>query len=413
MRLIGLCDVNAMFASCAIAEDPSLAGRPVIVAGGPGDRRSIVLTASYEARAFGVETAMPVGAALRLCPQATLVPPDHDLYRRYSQRLFTVLMEFTPVVAPVSIDEAYIDLTGCPGLEEGPEALGRRIRARVRAQTSLTVSLGLSDGRWAAKMAANLAKREPSGVLHLGPEDLRTRVWPLPIGAFHGVGPRTAVICEGIGIRTIGDLALAPDAQIRPLGRQGRELRRLAQGIDHSPVAQEAAAKSISHELTFPSDLATARDVEPVLLGLADQVAHRLRGEGYAARSVTLRVRSHLFQDFSRQLTRQEPMGRLDELHAAARRLLPKLPQGAFPARLVGLSATNLEPRALTGGTLFPDAAEERRERLAQTVQTLKERFGEDAVLPLGTVRSAVRPSYDRRRHGSSFGRHRAPDDAE
>lgn len=409
MRVVALCDVNAMFASCAVAEDPSLLGKPVLVAGDPADRRSIVLTASYEARAFGVTTAMPVRAALRLCPQALLVAPDHDLYRRYSQRLFSVLQEFTPVVAPVSIDEAYLDLTGCPGLEDGPEPLAHRIRHTVREKTGLTVSLGISDGRWPAKMAACLAKREPTGVLHLGPGDLHRLIWPLPIRAFHGVGPRTAERLEALSIRTIGALAGADDTRLRTLGRQGRALRLLAQGVDPSPVAEESAVKSISHELTFAHDLERPDDIRPVLLGLCDQVAHRLRREGYEAVSVTLRVRNREFVDFSRQLTLAAPAQRTDLLHRATQTLLGRFPAAAFPARLVGVAAGRLAPAASTSQTLFPDADDLRRERLADAVVMLKEKFGEDAVLPLGTVRSAAHPSYDRRRHGSSFGRHRAP----
>lgn len=411
MRVVALCDVNAMFASCAVAEDASLRGRPVIVSGDPSDRRSIVLTASYEARAYGVQTAMPLRGALRLCPSAVLVAPDHDLYRRYSRRLFEVLQEFTPVVAPVSIDEAYLDLTGCPGLREGPRALALRIRARVLEETQLTVSLGVADGRWPAKMAANLAKRDPAGVVCLGPKDLEQRIWPLPVRTFHGVGPKTAERLEGLSIHTIGDLAQADDARLRALGGQGKAMRLLARGIDPSPVTDNAPVKSISHELTFANDIARPDDLRPVLLGLCDQVAYRLSRGGHAAQTVTLRVRNRDFLDFSRQLTLPEPRHRTDALHGAVLRLLGRMPKEAFPARLVGVAAGAISDLRQSTRSLFPDEAEMRRERLADTVHMLKEKFGEDAVLPLGTVKSPVRQSYDRRRHGSSFGRHNAPKD--
>lgn len=392
-----------MFASCAALEDPALQGRPVLVAGNPGDRRSIVLTASYEARAFGVRTAMPIGMALRICPAARIVPPDHALYRRYSRRMFDVLQEFTPIVAPVSIDEAFLDLTGCPGLAQGPHALGAQIRARVREAVGLTVSVGLAPGRWLAKMAADLAKRRDGGVLLLTLGDLRREIWPLPVEAFYGVGPKTAERLRSLQIATIGDIAHSP--AISSLGRQGEELRRLALGDDPSPVEAESPAKSISHELTFSRDARTPEDLRGVLLGLSDQVAYRLRRAGLFAGTVTLRIKSSRFQSYTRQSPVVPSTQRVEPIFAAALELLPRMPRAAFPARLAGVAAGALAEGNLQPPPLFPDPETERRERLANTVTDLRTRYGEGAVLPAGTLRSAAEDSYDRRRHGTSFGK--------
>lgn len=400
MGLIALCDVNAMFASCAALEDPSLQGLPVLVAGDPKDRRSIVLTASYEARAFGVRTAMPVGMALRLCPGARIVPPDHALYRRYSRRLFQTLEEFTPIVAPVSIDEAFLDLTGCPGAEE-PAELGARIRARVLEATGLRVGVGLAPGRWLAKMAADLAKGRPGGVLALGLQDLAREIWPLPVESFYGVGPKTAARLRGLGIRTIGQLARSQ--ALHALGRQGEELRRLALGDDPSPVEDDGAAKSISHELTFSRDIARPDELHGILLGLSDQVAYRLRRAGLSAGSVTLRLKNARFQNFTRQAGLPAPTQRYDMLFAQALALLPRMPQAAFPARLAGVGAGALVEAGAQAPALFQDPQTERRERLQSAVTALRARYGEGAVLPAETLGSAVEESYDRRRHGTSF----------
>jgi DNA polymerase-4 len=403
MALIALCDVNAMFASCAALEDPSLRGEPVLVAGDPGDRRSIVLTASYEARAFGVRTAMPVGMALRLCPAARVVPPDHALYRRYSRRLFEVLQEFTPVVAPVSIDEAFLDLTGCPGVADGPVALGTAIRARVLDAVGLTVAVGLAPGRWLAKMAADIAKRRPSGVLELGIADLGREIWPLPVEAFYGVGPKTAQRLRDLGIATIGEIVKSP--HISTLGRQGEELRRLARGEDASRVEAEGPAKSISHELTFGQDIREPQELRGVLLGLSDQVAYRLRRAGLYAGTVTLRLKNSRFESVTRQAPLPSPSQHSDALFSCALALLDRMPRAAFPTRLAGVGAGSLSEAAAQPPSLFPDAEAERREKLADAVTALRMRYGEGAVLPAETLGSAAEESYDRRRHGTSFGK--------
>ncbi len=384
IALFALVDVNAMFASCAAAEDPSLRGLALVVAGDPSDRRSIVLTASYEARAWGVRTAMPVREALRLCPQVRIVPPDRQLYERYSRRLFEVLHDFTPVVRPVSIDEGYLDLTGCPGLAKGPLPLAAQIRRTVQERTGLLVSIGLAEGPWLAKMAADLAKKRSEGILLLRPEDVPDIVWPLAVEAFHGIGPKTAAKLRGLGIGTIGDIARAEPKVLEAFGVHGRRMRQLAMGEDRGGLPEETGPVSISHEETFAQDIQDRRQLHPILVAICDRVGERLRREGYVAKGLGLRLRNREFRDFSRQGPLRAPSARAEDLRQEAEALLARMPAAAFPCRLLGVTAHSLERAAAAAPELFPDGDAERRDRLWHAVTAVRQRFGPDAVKPLG-----------------------------
>ena len=389
--MFALVDVNAMFASCAAAEDPSLKGLPLVVAGDPSDRRSIVLTASYEARAYGVRTAMPVREALRLCPRVRVVAPDRALYERYSRRLFEVLGDFTPLVRPVSIDEAYLDLTGCPGLAAGPLQLAAEIRCTVEERTGLLVSIGLAEGPWLAKMAADLAKKRPEGVLLLLRQDVREVLWPLSVDAFHGVGPKTAAKLRDLGIRTIADIAQADPKVLAGFGVQGGRMRRLALGDDHGSLPESGEPVSLSHEETFARDIPGPAELQPFLVAICDRVAERLRREGYVAGGLGLRLRNAAFRDFSRQGRLPAPSARAEDLRKEAEALLARMPGGAFPCRLVGVAAHALESVQAAPPELFPDDDAQRRDQLWQAVTAVRRRFGPDAVRPLGAEVSLPR----------------------
>jgi len=393
-----------MFAACAVAEDPSLRGKPLIVAGDPEDRRSIVLTASYEARPLGVHTAMPLREALRLAPKAVIVPPDHALYRRYHKRLMETLRGFTPLVEEVSIDEAYLDVAGTPGLEEGVESLARHIRDKVRDACSLTVSLGVSSTRFLAKMAANLAKDRPGGIVVLGPEDASRVLGPLPIGAFHGIGKRTEERLVARGVSRISDLERVGEAGLRTfLGEVGPAFLADLHGRGSARVAAEATdAKSISHEMTFARDVVRREDLLPILLALSDQVAWRLRAERMAARTVGMRIRHRTFTDHSRQMSVPKGVFLTEELYGAAAGLLDRMPEAAFPCRLASVAASKLTPIPSERWALFPSSPS-RGEALARTVDRLRRRFGQAAVMPAGVLGSPGEDLYDRALHGSSF----------
>ncbi len=387
-----------MFASCAAAEDPSLRGLPLVVAGDPGDRRSIVLTASYEARSFGVHTAMPVREALRLCPHVRIVPPDRALYERYSRQLFDVLRDFTPVVRPVSIDEAYLDLAGCPGLAAGPLQLASVIRRTVAERTGLQVSIGLAEGPWLAKMAADLAKKRPDGVLLLLARDIPEFVWPLGVEAFHGIGPKTAAKLRQLGIRTIGDIAHADPAAFSGFGAYGRRMRDLALGTDREGLPEDGPPVSISSEETFARDILAPEALHPHLVAICDRVAERLRGEGYVAGGLGLRLRNSDFRDYSRQGRLPAPSARAEDLRSEAQALLRRMPATAFPCRLLGIAAHRLVRVDARPPELFPDDAAQRRDQLWQAVTEVRRRFGADAVRPLGGQSARPRkPSRDTR----------------
>jgi DNA polymerase-4 len=374
-------DANAFFAAVHQAEDPGLRGRPVLVAGDPGRRHGIVLTASYEARAVGARTAMPLGQALRLCPQAVVVRPDHRLYLAYSARLRDILHAVSPDVEAFSIDEAWCEVTGVLHLWGGdPLAIARHIKARARGELGLPVSVGISDSKLLSKMASELQK--PDGLTWLRREDVPARLWGRPAGELFGVGPRTAAKLAELGIHTIGDLAAYPvEVLVRRFGRVGAAMHEHANGRDQDPVAPLSMAdtRSIGHETTLSRDLAAPGDLEPVLLALAVQVAARLRAAGVRARTVQLKLRDAQMKVHTRSRTLPAATDLDADLYQAARALLAERWQAGRAVRLVGISASGLE--AGIQPSLLPDPAAERR-RLHAVLDQVRGRFGERAILP-------------------------------
>lgn len=403
-KTICLVDVNAMFASCAVIADPALAAKPLAVAIDPSDRRSIVLTASYEARDRGVRTAMPLGQALALCPELVVVPPDHALYRRTQQAMGTLLERFTPLVEWVSIDEAFFDLAGCPILAEGAVAACAEIRRATRTELGLPVSIGVSTTRFLAKMASHLAKREPTGVFQLQPAQVPRVLHPLPIEACHGIGPKTAERLRAFSILTIGQLAaVAPHQLTSLIGQVGATFQAELRGEGPSAVkAVSRPAKSISHELTFAQDIAGPDDLRPILLALADQVASRLRRSGLAGSKVALTVRDRTFSSHDRQLTARHPVFLTEDIFRYVLTLLTRFPPSIFPCRLAGVSVAGLAPMAPLPATLFDDPGQAKR-ALAAALDQIRQRYGEDAMLWASTLGSAGQELYDSTRHGSSF----------
>ncbi len=401
---IFLVDVNAMFASCAALADPTLAGRPLVVAIDPADRRSIVLTASYEARAWGVRTAMPLGQALALCPELKVAAPDHQLYRQSQQAMGKVLRRYTPLVEWVSIDEAFLDLAGCPILGQGALIAASEMREVVRTELGLPVSIGISATRFLAKMASHLAKAAASGVFLLPVEQVPEHLYPLPIEAFHGIGPKTASRLSAFSITTIGDLARAPARQLAQLiGQLGSTFQAELRGEGPSAVEpSETEAKSISHELTFAHDIADPEELRPVLLALSDQVASRLRRAGLAGRQVTLTIRDRSFATHSRQLTAEQPLFLTEEIFPKVLTLLGRIPVGALPCRLAGVGVGGLQQMAPLPDTLFADRRQT-RQALAGALDQIRQRYGDDALLWASTLGSPGQELYDARQHGSSF----------
>jgi DNA polymerase IV len=379
-------DLDAFYASVEQLRRPELRGKPVIVggAGTPGER-GVVAAASYEARAFGVRSAMPISRARRLCPKGNFVPCDFRAYREASKSVFAILDRYSPVIEPIALDEAYLDLTGQDALMGAPDGVALRLRDEVKARCGLDLSIGVASCKLVAKVASEL--RKPRGLVVVQPGGEAAFLAPLPLGKLPGCGSATAVRLERIGVRTIADLASLPDPLLGELfGRYGRLLGAHARGIDPSPVLPPGDPKSISREVTFDRDLRDAGKVRETALALLQDVGQSLRAHGLSARTVVLKIRYQPFDTLSRQATLPYPTDRDDQLASALRQLLQTQLDPARAIRLIGAGVSNLEAGATQLSLL-----ETRSSRLAMLDEQLDElrgRYG-DHVIARG---AAARP---------------------
>jgi len=386
-REIAHVDMDAFYASVEQRDRPELRGRPVIVGADPRGR-GVVSAASYEARVFGVRSAMPIGKAARLCPHGVFVPVDMAKYARVSDEIMALLGEFSPLVEPVSVDEAFIDLTGTASLFGPARDAVRRIKARIRAETGLTASAGLAANKFIAKIASDL--RKPDGMVVVEPGAEAEFLAPLPIERLWGVGKATARSLAALGIATIGQLQRLPRATlVSRLGDHGAGLHELAFGRDDRAVTPWTAPKSMGAETTFERDTDDRTRLETTLRGQAERVARELRAGGVAASRVTLKLR---FADF-RTLTRSQTGDPTQDGLELYRRVMTLLAREALVqrVRLIGVSASTLGPPASGQlGLLDPNAV--RRERLARAVDGISERFGAGAIKPATLLRPGDRP---------------------
>ena len=370
-------DLDAFFVSMELLRRPELRGLPVVVAGGLGNR-GVVSTASYEARRFGVRSALPVSQARRLCPHAVFLETDFAYYAQASQRFHAILRDFTPVVEPAGADEAYLDVAGSEALFGPPEAIARTIRRRVHDEIGINASVGVSINKLVSKVASDAAKPDGLGVVPAGTE--AAFLAPRPIRDLPMVGKKTAEVLSGLGIHTIGDIARTPEsALVARFGAHGAELRARALGIFDAPVlAGRGEAKSISRETTFDVDEPDGDRLRAILRGQAERVAADLARQGKAGRTVTLKLRFPPFETISRSVTTGVAVELADDLHAAAVALFDRAwaEHDRRPVRLLGVGVSNLRERARQlrlGETLDAD-------RLQDTVAELRDRFGETAV---------------------------------
>jgi len=323
-RIIIHVDMDAFFAAVEQRESPALRGRPVVVGADPkgGRGRGVVSTCSYEAREFGIRSAMPISEAWRRCPDAVYLPVNGALYARESRRIRAILGSFTPDVEPVSIDEAFLDVTHSLHLfARTKRGLAERIQQRIADETGLTASLGVAPSKMVAKIASDLEK--PRGIVVVEPEEVEAFLRPLPVGRLWGVGEKTRAALEALGVRTIGDLAALPEGELsRRFGKQGEHLWKLACGIDDREVKEGEPAKSVGHEHTFPTDTADRRLIAATLTDLCEQVAQRLHHAGLRGRTVTLKLRFQDFTTLTRARTLDHPVADAATLYetASARR---------------------------------------------------------------------------------------------
>ena len=369
--------MDAFYASVEQRDQPDLRGRPVIVGADPKGR-GVVSAASYEARRFGVRSAMPISRAARLCPHAAFLPVDMAKYRAVSVQIMGILADFSPLVEPVSVDEAFIDLTGTESLFGSPLEAVRRIKQRIRDETQLTASAGLAANKFVAKVASDLQK--PDGLVAVAAGGEARFLAPLPVDLIWGVGRVTAKALGDLGLATIGRLQTMPRSVLaRRFGKHGEHLHDLAFGRDDRPVEPFGLPKSVGAEETFDADCTDAELFRTTLRAQAERVTAELREGGFAAARITLKLRLAPFETHTRSATGEPTQDGL-ELYRRARVLLER-ERVTRPVRLIGLSAGRLGPAGLGQLGLF-DPHAVRRERLARVVDRLTERFGEGAVIP-------------------------------
>jgi len=396
-RVILHLDMDAFYAAVEVRENPALQGKPLII--GHRGRRGVVSTCSYEARRFGVRSAMPSLTAERLCPQAEWLPGRMDLYVEVSRRIRKVLEDAAPIVEPVSIDEAFLDLTGVVAQGTGPmrgsggpittlpggRQVAARLKEMIRAGERLTASVGVAPNKFLAKVASDLEK--PDGLVVLPLEEVPARLWPLPVERLWGVGPKTAPRLKAAGLRTIGDLARRSVADLEALVGEswGGHLHALAHGLDDRPVETSREAKSISEERTYGDDLRDPDAIDRELLARAEGVARELRREGLVARTVHIKVRTGDFTTWTRAHTLPAPTDLAEILLGAARDLFRERIRLAHQGvRLIGVGVSGIEPAGApapgTQGGLFPDPAEERARRAARAADAVRDRLGDAAI---------------------------------
>lgn len=369
-------DCDSFYAAVEKRDDPSLADKPVIVGGG---RRGVVSTCCYIARISGVRSAMPMFKALALCPQAVVIKPNMEKYGRVGRQIRSMMLELTPLLQPVSIDEAFLDLSGTERLHQSPPALTlARFAARVERELALSVSVGLSYNRFLAKIASDLDK--PRGFAVIGQAEAADFLAPRPVGIFPGVGKITQERLAKGGIRTVADLQRLDAATLaQRFGDEGLRLYHLSRGEDRRKVQPERDTKSISAETTFNHDIAEPERLVPILLRLSEKVAHRLRQAGLAADGVTLKLKTADFK--LRTRARALPPTQLaSRIFEAGRELLLREADGRLRFRLIGIGATGLTSASEADHGSLVDTTVHRDRKVESAIDALRDKFGRDAV---------------------------------
>jgi DNA polymerase-4 len=370
-------DLDAFYANVEVQKDPSLEGKPVVV-GGTGSR-GVVASASYEARALGVRSAMPGVRARRLAPHAVFLPPDFEAYKAYSNRFREILLSYTPFVEPIALDEAFLDVGGATRLFGQPRRIGERIRADVLAELGFNCSVGVAPNKFLAKLASEASK--PDGIIVVPSAGVREFLDPLPVGALWGAGEKTVDVLHRLGIRTVAELAAVPVSVLsRVLGEaQSRHLSALSRGEDEREVVPYEAPKSISHEETFDRDLDDDGDILREILALSRAVGRRLREDGYSSRTVVLKVRMANFTTLTRSRTLPAPTDLASDINHVAAEMYRALPGARRRIRLLGVQAAGLIPAASRQLAMLADG---RWGDVERALDRVERRFGRSAALP-------------------------------
>lgn len=380
-------DMDAFFAAIEQHDNPDYRGKPVIVGGDPHSR-GVVSTCSYEARKFGVHSAMPLREALRRCPQGIFTPVRGWRYAEVSRMIMKIMNQYTPLVEPLSLDEAFLDLTGSEALFGPAEKIAAEIVERIKTEVGLSASAGLAPNKFLAKLASDLKK--PHGFVIITKDNMAEILEDLPVRKIWGVGPKTEAQLNGMGIRTIGMLRrMDPDLLFKKLGNTGLELYRLAYGLDERLVEPNEENKSVGHEITFQTDTADREFLAGVLLWLTEQVARRLRRNNLKGRVITVKIRDHNFKTLTKRVTLKEATDFEEEIYKEALYLAGNVQWGAGKVRLLGVSVSGFDKEESLQMGLFSELEQRPKDenlaKLHQTMDQLRDKFGE-GIVTKGTV---------------------------
>jgi DNA polymerase IV len=384
-KVVFLVDMNAFFISCEMTRNDSLVGTAAAVAGDPKKRSGIILAANYEARSCGVKTTMVLHEALRLCPKIILVPPDHHFYGQKSKEVMDLLSNYTPILEQNSIDEAWLDMTGCEGLFGSPVEAAKRIMAEIKDRLGLWCSIGIAENKFLAKMAAEMKK--PLGITELWEDDIPKKLWPLPVKEMYGIGSKTAEKLNRIGIKTIGDLAwFDKNLIVKTFGKWGTEICLHANGIDDSPVLARVAddMKSIGRSTTLPEDIADIEKAKLVLMELADDIGMTARSHNKKGHTVHITLKYFDFQVVTRQTTIPATCS-TKEIYQAGCHLLEQNWDRFHPVRLIGISLSGFYEDGSSGQLALFDQKEDnvkndKNKRIDKAMDQIRKKHGSETI---------------------------------
>lgn len=380
-KIIFHIDMNSFFASCEQVKNPALKNLPIAVVGDPSRRSGIVLAASYEAKAFGIKTTMPINQALKLLPSLTLVSSTFGLYSEMSDKVMKIFDMYTPIKEQVSIDEAFLDMTGSHLLFGEPLEAASKIMNQIQKELDLGCSIGISSNRLLAKMASDMKK--PMGVTLLFPDEIKTKLWPMKVGDLYGIGRKTVPKLYELGIKTIGDLANSePDMLVANFGeKSGRYMYEASNGRGSDVFHEEGsiAIKSVGNELTYSKDLITTQEIKNELLILADMVGYRLRHKLLKGRTLQLKIKYSDFDVITRSITFYEPTDSTDYIFEQAFQLMLDN-RGVKSIRLLGISMSNFDATVTQQLSLFEDNSQKSSNEVDKMVDKVREKFGFSAI---------------------------------
>jgi DNA polymerase IV len=382
-RVIFLVDMNAFFIGCEMTRSPELKGKPAAVAGDPKRRSGIILAANYEARKFGVKTTMVLHEAQKLCPGLLLVPPDHNFYKNKSQEVMKILSRYSPLIQQNSIDEAWLDLSGCEALFGNPMQIAKSIMKDIVDELDLWCSIGISENKFLAKMASE--RKKPLGITEIWEKDVRSKIWPLPVREMYGIGKQTEKKLQELGIYTIGDIAAFDNkVLVKLFGKHGEEIHKLSKGIDNSQVTENPyhESKSISRSTTLIEDTIDIDYAKKVILSLAEEVGCDARRQGLKGKTISIEIKYENFEAITRQKS-ISPTYLTRDIYAVAGKLLEENWSIQRPVRLLGVGLSKYQDETMQVSIfdmLNGPSIDKKEEKLEIAMDSIRDRFGSGKI---------------------------------